>query len=137
MNDQWPDALPVAQVRIARPTDRLEEVVRFYSEGLGLKVIGSFEAHAGYSGVMLGLPGAWYHLEFTTHEDGSPCPAPTKDNLLVFYITDSHAIDRMVAKLNGMGYSPVAPENPYWESRGKTFEDPDGWRVVLMNTSGI
>lgn len=35
------------------------------------------------------------------------------------------------------GYSPAAPENPYWAERGVTFEDPDGWRVVLMNTMGI
>jgi hypothetical protein len=26
----------------------------------------------------------------------------------------------------------VAPENPYWNGRGPTFEDPDGWRVVLV-----
>jgi catechol 2,3-dioxygenase-like lactoylglutathione lyase family enzyme len=137
MDSRWPEGLPVMQVRVARPTSRLEQVVRFYSEGLGLKVIGSFEKHAGYSGVMLGLPGAEYHLEFTAHEDGSPCPAPTKDNLLVFYITDSQAIERMAARLTAMGHPPVAPENPYWEKKGKTFEDPDGWRVVLMNTGGL
>ena len=32
----WPGKLPVRQVRIARPTDQLDEVVRFYCEGLGL-----------------------------------------------------------------------------------------------------
>lgn len=32
----WPAALPARQVRIARPTDRLDEVVRFYRDGLGL-----------------------------------------------------------------------------------------------------
>jgi hypothetical protein len=31
----------------------------------------------------------------------------------------------------------VVPENPYWEERGITIEDPDGWRVVLMNTPGL
>jgi hypothetical protein len=38
--------------------------------------------------------------------------------------------------LNRMGESgrlPVEPENPYWRKRGKTFEDPDGWRVVLYH----
>jgi catechol 2,3-dioxygenase-like lactoylglutathione lyase family enzyme len=137
MQDQWPAGMPVAQVRVARPTDRLDEVVRFYQEGLGLKKIGSFERHAGYSGVMLGLPGSDYHLEFTHHEEGSPCPAPTKDNLLVFYISDSEAINRLVARLKELGHSPVRPENPYWKDKGVTFEDPDGWRVVLMNTAGI
>jgi catechol 2,3-dioxygenase-like lactoylglutathione lyase family enzyme len=129
--------MPFVQVRVARPTDQLEEVVRFYREGLGLKQIGSFEGHAGYSGVMLGLPGREYHLEFTHHEEGSPCPAPTRDNLLVFYIPDSDAVNRLVARLASLGHTPVEPENPYWKAKGITFEDPDGWRVVLMSTSGI
>jgi catechol 2,3-dioxygenase-like lactoylglutathione lyase family enzyme len=137
MQNQWPAGMPVAEVRLARPTDRLDEVVRFYCEGLGLKQIGSFEGHAGYSGVMLGLPGRDYHLEFTHHEAGSPCPAPTRDNLLVFYIPDLDAIGQLAARLAGLGHSPVEPENPYWKDKGVTFEDPDGWRVVLMNTSGI
>ena len=137
MQNQWPAGMPVAQVRVARPTDRLDEVVRFYRDGLGLNQIGSFEGHAGYSGVMLGLPGRGYHLEFTRHEEGSPCPAPTRDNLLVFYIPERQAIDALVSRLAALGHSPVEPENPYWKDKGMTFEDPDGWRVVLMNTSGI
>jgi catechol 2,3-dioxygenase-like lactoylglutathione lyase family enzyme len=137
MQEHWPEHLPAVQVRVARPTDRLEEVVRFYHDGLGLEIIGSFEGHAGYTGVMLGLPGHQYHLEFTQHEEGSPCPAPSRDNLLVFYIPDKEAIDQLVARLGVMGYTPVPPENPYWEQRGVTIEDPDGWRIVLMSTSGI
>jgi hypothetical protein len=78
----------VAAVRFARPTDRLEEVLRFYEEGLGLARIDSFADHEGYSGVMLGLPGEEVHLELTTHADGSPGPAPTRDNLLVLYLRD-------------------------------------------------
>jgi catechol 2,3-dioxygenase-like lactoylglutathione lyase family enzyme len=137
MTNQWPPSLPAVQVRIARPTSRLNEVVRFYCDGLGLKVIGSFEDHAGYSGVMLGLPGHEYHLEFTSHTEGCPCPAPTKDNLLVFYIPDQQAVSLLIERLGSLGYFAVAPENPYWERNGATFEDPDGWRVVLMMTSGI
>ena len=137
MNSPWPESIPALQVRVARPTARLDEVMRFYRDGLGLLVIGSFEGHEGYSGVMLGLPGHDYQLEFTSHEKGSPCLAPTKDNLLVFYIPDTEAINRLRERLGRMGYFAVTPENPYWEERGLTFEDPDGWRVVLMNTSGI
>ncbi|HEX8072761.1 MAG TPA: VOC family protein [Pyrinomonadaceae bacterium] len=137
MQSEWPDHLPVVQVRVARPTDRLEEVVRFYRDALGLKQIGAFSGHAGYDGVMLGLPGRGYHLEFTRHEAGSPCPAPSRDNLLVLYVADKPALDKMVARLRAHGHEPVAPENPYWAGQGVTFADPDGWRVVLMNTAGI
>src|SRR5215208_4513387 len=98
------DGEPKPRRRIARrpspdspPTDRLAEVVRFYRDALGLEQITSFEKHAGYDGVMLALPGRRDHLEFTHYASGSPCPAPTKDNLLVFYVEDDAAIREMAA----------------------------------------
>src|SRR5215216_7960261 len=79
MENRSPDhGSSVAQVRIARPTERLAEVVRFYRDALGLEQITSFEKHAGYDGVMLALPGRRDHLEFTHHQSGSPCPTPTR-----------------------------------------------------------
>lgn len=138
MADEWPLGLPVVQVRVARSTKSLAEVVRFYRDGLGLREIGSFQGHAGYTGVMLGLPDNRYHLEFTEHEAGTEnCAAPSKDNLLVFYMPDGEAIERLRLRLRSIGFEPVPPENPYWQEKGLTFEDPDGWRVVLMNTRGI
>lgn len=137
MKKKWSENLPVVQFRIARPTDQLEKVVEFYRDGVGLKVVGSFDKHDGYDGVMLGLPEVGYHLEFTQHEHGSPCPAPTEDNLLVFYIPDLEVRDTIVKRLNTMGYPEVEPENPYWKNAGVTIEDPDGWRIVLQNTNGI
>ena len=125
------------QVRVARPTNNLQEIVRFYGEGLGLKQIGQFQDHEGYDGVMFGMPDASCHLEFTQHIDGSPCPAPTKDNLLVFYIPNKDEIQRLHSHLTSMGYKEVEPENPYWKESGITIEDPDGWRIVLMCTKGI
>ncbi|MCD5323438.1 MULTISPECIES: VOC family protein [Pontibacillus] len=125
------------QVRVARPTDQFEEVVGFYEKGIGLRRLTEFSGHNGYHGVILGLPGLSYHLEFTKHDDGSPCKAPTQDNLLVFYIPSEEEISKVTARLGEMGYAEVEPENPYWREKGKTIEDPDGWRVVLMNTNGI
>lgn len=37
---------------------------------------------------MLGLPDKSVHLEFTQFVDGSPCPPPSLDNLLVLYVTE-------------------------------------------------
>jgi catechol 2,3-dioxygenase-like lactoylglutathione lyase family enzyme len=124
-------------LRVARPTDRLEDVVRFYVVGLGLDQLGSFENHDGFDGVMVGVPGAPYHLEFTHQRGHAVAGAPTKDDLLVFYLPDDDewksAVDRMLAA----GYAPVPSLNPYWDRRGRTFEDPDGYRVVLQNTAGL
>ena len=122
----------VTRVRFARPTDRLADVLRFYEDGLGLERIDSFADHEGYSGVMLGLPGEEYHLELTEHAEGGPGPAPTRDNLLVLYMTDPDAIAAIAERMRALGHAPVEPENPYW-ANDLTFEDPDGWRVVLRS----
>lgn len=119
------------QIRVARPTDKLKEVVSFYRDALGMPVIAQFENHAGYSGVIFGMPRERFHLEFTHAEAGSPCPAPSKDNLLVLYMPDSEAYAKAVERLHEQGHAPVEPENPYWKDKSLTFEDPDGWRVVI------
>jgi catechol 2,3-dioxygenase-like lactoylglutathione lyase family enzyme len=121
----------LARLRWARPTDRFEQVVAFYRDALGLPVLSSFSGHAGYSGVILGLPDAGCQLEFTEHDDGSPCPAPTADNLLVLYMDDRDAHQALVERMQSYGHEPVVPENPYWEHHAATFADPDGWRVVV------
>ena len=41
-------------MRVARPTDQLDSVVRMYLNGLGFEMLGSFENHEGFDGVMLG-----------------------------------------------------------------------------------
>jgi catechol 2,3-dioxygenase-like lactoylglutathione lyase family enzyme len=129
----WPAALPVQQVRVARPTDQLDDVVRFYCEGLGLPELGRFAGHAGYRGVLIGMPGDQYHLEFTQHDQGSPGPAPSRDNLLVLYFDDLASVEQVAARLAALGHLPVEAENPYWTENGAvTVEDPDRWRVVLM-----
>ena len=60
------------QVRLAQQTGRLDEIVTFYREGLGLAQIDHFAGHAGYDGVMLELPDTAAHLEFTATEHSSP-----------------------------------------------------------------
>ena len=127
----------VTQVRIARPTANLDAVISFYRDGLGLRELYRFADHDGYDGVMLGLPDAAYHLEFTQQSGGAPPPAPSSDSLLVLYIPDAAELRTLQARLERLGHRAVAPENPYWLDKSVTFEDPDRWRVVLCNTHGI
>jgi hypothetical protein len=42
---------------------------------------------------------------------------------------------RAIDRLTQHGYQPVAAFNPYWDRNGRTFEDPDGYRVVLQNAA--
>jgi catechol 2,3-dioxygenase-like lactoylglutathione lyase family enzyme len=116
------------EVRFARHTDRLDEVVRFYRDGIGLPEIGRFEDHDGYDGVFLGLPGTGAHLELTSGgEHGAPAPHP--ETLLVLYLGSDEAVERLLARVD---VPPVEPANPYWAANGVTIEDPDGFRVVLV-----
>jgi catechol 2,3-dioxygenase-like lactoylglutathione lyase family enzyme len=124
-----------AHLRVARPTDNLPEIVRFYRDGLGFEVIGSFEDHAGFDGVMLGHANLAYHLEFTHHRGHQIGRAPSKENLLVFYLPEIDAWRRAVERMVASGYHPVTSYNPYWDQRGKTFEDADGYRVVLQQAA--
>jgi len=115
-------------LRVARHTDRLDEVVAFYRDGLGLAEAGGFRDHDGYDGVFLDVPGTGAHLEFTSGgAHGAAAPHP--ESLLVLYLGDAEAVNRVVADL---GVEPVAPANPYWLEHGVTVEDPDGFRVVLV-----
>jgi catechol 2,3-dioxygenase-like lactoylglutathione lyase family enzyme len=122
-----------AHLRVARPSDDLDAVVKFYRDGLGFAVLYQFKDHDGFDGVMLGHPGAAYHLEFTRKKGHKAGRAPTEDNLLVFYLPDEAEWRRATERMAGHGYRPVKAFNPYWDKKGRTYEDPDGYRVVLQN----
>lgn len=123
--------------RVARPTDNLPEVLKFYRDGFGLEVLSSFN-HKGFEGVILGFghKSSPYHLEFTHQPSHKVGKAPTQDNLLVFYIPDVAEWTSAVERMQKHGYKPVKSYNPWWDDGGKTFEDVDGYRVVLHNADG-
>lgn len=127
--------MKTAHLRVARPSDELERTVAFYRDGLGFQVLSEFKEHAGFDGVMLGHPGASYHLEFTRKAGHVAGKAPTRDNLLVFYLPDRAEWESAIGRLEAAGHAPVKPFNPYWDEKGVTFEDPDGYRVVLQNAA--
>ncbi|KDA03934.1 MAG: VOC family protein [Hyphomonas oceanitis] len=124
-----------ATIRIARPTDDLDALLPFYRDGLGFSVLYEFRDHDDFDGVMLGHPGAPYHMEFTTAHGHAAGRAPTEDNLLVFYLPEADRFAAAVERMRAAGFSPVKAFNAYWDAKGVTFEDPDGYRVVLQNTS--
>ena len=120
-------------LRIARPSDQMETVANMYMAGLGFKLLARFENHGEFDGIIIGHPHAAYHLEFTHHHGSQPGRAPTQDNLLVFYVPDREEWLEACEGMVQAGFKPVASFNPYWEVQGQTFEDPDGYRVVVQN----
>lgn len=106
-----------------------------YCEGLGLQVLGRFADHAGFDGVMLGHAGAGYHFEFTHCRAHPVAPAPTPEDLAVLYLESTVEWQAACSKMLAAGFRHVASFNPYWDVRGHTFEDHDGYRVVLQNAA--
>jgi RimJ/RimL family protein N-acetyltransferase len=59
--------------------------------------------------------------------------APTKDHLLVFFLQSKSEWEESCKQMLAAGFRSVLSSNPYWERRGRTFEDIDGYRVVWQN----
>jgi catechol 2,3-dioxygenase-like lactoylglutathione lyase family enzyme len=122
-------------LRVARPSDDLDKLIRFYCDGLGFEALYRFADHDGFDGVMLGHRHASYHLEFTRAHGHTAGRAPSPDHLLIFYLPDRAHWETAVQRMQDAGYAPVPAFNPYWDRNGLTFEDPDGYRVVLQNAA--
>ena len=120
-----------AHLRIARPVTVLERSVAMYSAGLNLIELGRFEDHEGFDGVMLGRRGLGWHFEFTYCRTHPITPSPTAEDLIVFYLSQPTDWREACKAMLDAGFSEAPSFNPYWRARGRTFRDPDGYRVVL------
>jgi hypothetical protein len=122
-------------MRVARPTDRLAAIAEMYVNGLGVTVLAQFTDHEGFDGVILGHPGQAHHIEFTSQPGHPAGSAPSKEHLLVFYVPDKSEWQQGCERMLAAGFRSVTSHNPYWDVHGKTFEDLDGYRVVLQNAA--
>mgnify|MGYP005817784955 CR=1 FL=1 len=102
-----------------------------YCAGLGLQVLSSFENHDGFDGVMLGKPNADYHFEFTRFRLHEVAPTPTPEDLIVLYVPSQDEWSQVCRNMADAGFAPVSSSNPYWEVRGRVFQDADGYRTVI------
>jgi catechol 2,3-dioxygenase-like lactoylglutathione lyase family enzyme len=121
------------QLRVARPVSDLDIAQKMYCDGLGLEVLGQFRDHAGFDGVMLGSESMSYHFEFTHCRHHQIAPSPTVEDLIIFYEPDKVSWSERCEKLLSTGFVQVDSFNPYWDVLGKTFQDADGYRIVIQN----
>lgn len=117
-------------IRLARPSRDLGRAERFWVDGLGLEVLDRIgpDAEGGHALLMLGWPGAAWHLELV--DAPAVAAAPSEEDLLVLYLGGPIDED-VIARLERAGGRRVPARNPYWDRWGVTFEDPDGYRLVL------
>lgn len=121
-------------LRIARPVSTLSESCEMYCKGLGLKKLGEFTDHEGFSGCMLGQSGSSWHLEFTLCHDHLVLPSPSEEDLLVLYVPENERWHALCNDMDNAGFIRVTSCNPYWDRTGVTFRDRDGYRVVIQNS---
>lgn len=123
-------------MRVARPTNNLDDISRMYQQGLGYNVLGRIENHNGFDGIIIGHSNHSHHLEFTHHRGTKVAGATTSDNLLIFYIDDANDWRRACDEMASAGFTTVPTYNPYWDNVGNTFEDIDGYRFFYRTQFG-
>ncbi|MDZ7320283.1 VOC family protein [Kosakonia sacchari] len=126
-----------AHMRISRPVTDLELTCRMYCDALELHKIADFTDHDGFSGVMVGHRSAPWHIEFTLCHHHPVKPAATAEDLLVLYYPDAAEWTVRCEAMRKAGFTEVVSFNPYWDISGKSWQDNDGYRVVLQNRAWV
>ncbi|MCU1389487.1 MAG: hypothetical protein JWL72_2825 [Ilumatobacteraceae bacterium] len=127
--------MPIAAMRVARPTTDLPRIRAFYEDVVGLSVLWTFADHDGFDGVIFAIHGELAQLEIV-HTPHATTPQPTAEDVLVLYLSSPSEVADLGGRLHAHGATAVADDdaelNPYWPNNGAvTFVDPDGYRLVL------
>jgi catechol 2,3-dioxygenase-like lactoylglutathione lyase family enzyme len=116
--------------RFARHTTSLAPLIAFYTEAIGLQMVSHFEQHEGYDGVILGLPGEDWQVEFTTSSQSAQ-HSFDEDDALVFYVSAKAFQQAIMADACRLGILEIIPKNPYWQRNARALRDPDGYPVII------
>jgi Glyoxalase/Bleomycin resistance protein/Dioxygenase superfamily len=128
---RWPEHLPVGAVRVGRSSAHYDQAVRFYRDLVGLPMLESFAASYGEDGMIFGLPGTSMQLEIV--RSAEPVVRADRLDMLVFYLPDAAAQERLIARMAAAGVEPTS-QHPYWQANGGvTYQDPDGREVVFVS----
>ena len=122
----------VPYLRIGRPSRDPDAAALRYCTAFDLEELARFADHEGFDGVIIGKRGAGYQLEFTRCRHHEIVPASTPEDLLVFYVPNADECASSRARILRAGFRVTPSFNPYWDRNGATFEDDDGYRVVLQ-----
>ncbi len=119
------------KLRVARHTTNLQPLIDFYTNVIGLEIIGEFKNHNNYDGVFIGGKDVAWHLEFTVSNE-KPEHYPDEEDLLVFYASSEAEYNTIKDNIIAHHIEQSIPKSPYWKENGITITDPDGFRVVIV-----
>jgi hypothetical protein len=61
----------------------------------------------------------------------------TKEILVIIYISDFEEWKKQCGRMLDAGFLVIPSKNPYWDVEGRTFEDIDGYRIVITNRTWL
>lgn len=123
-------------LRVARHTNDLKRIEKFYVDILGFECLGGFENHNNYDGIFIGKAGLDWHFEFT-QSDSKAKHTFDEEDVIVLYpktISDYKELENNLVRNN---ISTITAINPFWNENGKMFLDPDGYRIVISPLKAI
>jgi len=118
--------------RIARHTNKLKKITKFYINILNLEVLGSFTIHDNYDGVFIGKEKLDWHLEFTSSDELAEHQFDD-DDILVFYPTTRNVYNDIIQNIDTHKIKTHKAKNPYWHKNGILIRDPDGYNIIVSN----
>lgn len=118
------------EFRVARHTNQLDEIRRFYTTIFEFEILGEFKNHNNYDGIFIGKPHFDWHLEFTTSNEDANHHFD-EDDCLVFYPQNQQEYDAIIENLEKFKLKPIKAKNPYWNENGITILDPDGFHIII------
>jgi prolyl oligopeptidase len=114
-------------------TDNLSAVSAMYQKALGFEVLTQYEDEDGFDSIVLGHRNHNYHIEFTNRPTEKPKAFEIADTYMVFYLPCSRDWEWACRAMIESGFTYVDARNPYWKRVGKTYQDIEGYRVVIQN----
>src|SRR5215211_3447559 len=103
---RWPEHLAVGAVRVGRSSAHYEQTVHFYRDLVGLPVLESFKGSYGEDGTIFGLPDTSVQLEIV--RSAEPVVRTDRIDMLVFYLADEVAQERLTARIVAAGVESTA-----------------------------
>lgn len=85
-----------------------------------------------YDGILVGKPNLDWHFEFTQSTENANHQFD-EDDVIVLYPETRIEYNSLLNKVLHSNISIITSKNQYWNTNGKMFLDPDGFRIIISD----